>query len=84
MIHETIRMIESALGTSLPADTRQNVAAGLCREFGGTHVYVPKLPKLQARVALGGLGTASGMSVSAQAGALGKSARQVRRIVRGR
>jgi hypothetical protein len=81
---EIIRMVATAMGTSLDKTTETRIYADVCQAFGGERLYWPKLPKLQHQVRLSSVGTANPTASGAMALEIGRSVRQVRRIVRGR
>lgn len=82
MIYELMHLLEKEIGQKLPMESAHRLEAALCQQFGGERVYVPKLPKLVARVRLQAMGT--GLATTALAQELNLSTRQVRRITRGR
>lgn len=82
MIRELVQMVEKELGISLPADAPHRLESALCRQYGGTTLYVPKLPKLVLQVRIGALGTALPTTVLAEH--LGVSPRRIRQVLRGK
>ena len=80
MINDLLLAIEKELGQPLPGTSRVNVRASLAEKWGGQRVYVPAMPKEQAKARLVRVGTA--MPVAVQARALGLHQRQVIKVRR--